>query len=375
MDRLNPAKQNIEVMKMLRAYLNVLMFVAVIGVFFVLNLAVKPTGILLDERRAPAKLPALTWRSVASGSFMAGFESYAADCFVGRNAFRTLRAATVFGPLMQTDKSGLYMGVSGAGEFKRLDADAARQTAEKIRKAADAIEGCNIYYSIIPDKSTYAGRYMPGFELAPAEQILSEAMEGLTYIPLAGALNANSYYKTDLHWRQTEIVGVADKLCDAMGAALDLTGYYRMLAGDFKGVYPGQLALPMDPELLVYMDHESLSAQVLNDATLEFEGCPVYDLERFFKGWDPYDIFLHGSQAIVLLENPDAPEGELYLFRDSYGSSLAPILASAYRSVTLIDLRYIDMRVLDRFVEFKPGADVLFIYSSQILNSPSVLKV
>ena len=371
---MNPKEHKIKGKPQLRAYANILIFTVIIGALFILNLATKPPDVLASERRPPAGLPKLTWQSVASGSFMSGFESYAADSFFLRDGFRTIRAATVFGIFMQSDKNGLYMGKSGAGEFKPIDAAALRQSAEKIKKAADSLSGCNVFYAIVPDKSIYAGKYLPGFDLETAERLLAEAMGGLTYVPLADILAASSFYKTDLHWRQTEIGGVADRLCDAMGAKLDLGEYIRKIKGDFKGVYAGELALPMNFDSMVYMDLESLTAKSLNEVTLEFEGCPVYDPVRF-QGIDPYDFFLDGPQAIVLLENPEAPEGDLYIFRDSYGSSLAPLMASAYRRIALIDLRYIDMSVLDRFVEFKPGADVLFIYSSQILNNPSVLKV
>ncbi|MCL1804634.1 MAG: hypothetical protein FWG28_01305 [Clostridiales bacterium] len=358
----------------LRSILNALVFIVTIGALFVLNLATKPPDLLVSERRAPAKLPAFTWQSAASGSFMSRFEDYAADNFFCREGFRSIRAFTVFHILRQSDKSGLYLGLSGAGEFKPPDPAALRLSAEKIRKAADMLAGCDVYYALIPDKSIYAGRYLPGFDLRQAELILAEILGDVPYISLEGCLNAGSFYRTDLHWKQTAIADVAAEICGAMGAELDLYEYIRILAGEFKGVYAGQLALPMDPESMIYMDNPFLSAWVLNDATLAFEECPVYDL-ALFRGIDPYDLFLRGPQALVRLENPYAPPGDLYVFRDSFGSSLAPLLASAYSSVTLIDLRYIDMRILGQYMEFAPGADVLFLYSSQILNNPSVLKV
>jgi hypothetical protein len=40
----------------------------------------------------------------------------------------------------------------------------------------------------------------------------------------------------------------------------------------------------------------------------------------------------------------------------------------------LIDLRYIDIRLLEQYLTFDGGADVLFLYSSQILNNSSILK-
>jgi hypothetical protein len=70
------------------------------------------------------------------------------------------------------------------------------------------------------------------------------------------------------------------------------------------------------------------------------------------------------------------PPRTLYIFRDSFTSSLAPLLAAsdAYGKIVLIDLRYIDSRVLDQFVTFEDGSDALFLYSAQILNNSTVLK-
>ncbi|MCL1848633.1 MAG: hypothetical protein FWF83_03035 [Clostridiales bacterium] len=380
--------------------MNAAVFLGFIGVFFLLNLLVKPPAILLSERRAPASAPELSIRSIASGSFMRRFEDYAADRFVFRDGFRTVKSAFVFGVYLQTDKNGLYFGDAGVGEFKALDPDSARQTAEKIRKAAETIAalspGCSIYYSMIPDKSIFAGCYLPGLAMGAAEAILSETLASaspssgatapgapvsLRYISLEGCLDAGSYYRTDIHWDQSRIAPVADRLCGAMGApgrypgagAGDAEAAAAETVGSFLGGYAGQMALPLKPDTMRYDPLPSLRARRLNDVSLQFEDCRVYDPDRL-HGVDPYDFFLLGPQAIIRLENPDAPEGVLYLFRDSYGSSLGPLMAAAYRHVVLIDLRYIDMRVLDQFVDFQPESHVLFLFSTQILNNPSVLK-
>ena len=61
------------------------------------------------------------------------------------------------------------------------------------------------------------------------------------------------------------------------------------------------------------------------------------------------------------------------IFRDSFGSSLAPLLVSGYRTVTLIDLRYIASSALDACITFD-DQDVLFLYSTLILNSGAMLR-
>jgi len=56
------------------------------------------------------------------------------------------------------------------------------------------------------------------------------------------------------------------------------------------------------------------------------------------------------------------------MFRDSFGSSLAPLLVEGYKKITMVDIRYINSDVLDAFIEFN-DQDVLFVYSTLLLNS------
>lgn len=99
----------------------------------------------------------------------------------------------------------------------------------------------------------------------------------------------------------------------------------------------------------------------------------VYD-EAKLGSRDLYDIFLSGSEPLLTIENPDADtEKELVLFRDSFGSSLAPLLLQGYRKVTLVDIRYMDPKLLSNYVNFQ-NADVLFLYSTLVLNSSGALR-
>ena len=83
---------------------------------------------------------------------------------------------------------------------------------------------------------------------------------------------------------------------------------------------------------------------------------------------DKYDIYLSGATPIITVENPNAKtEKELLLFRDSFGSSLAPLLVENYSKITLIDLRYISSKLLEDYINFE-NQDVLFLYSTVVLN-------
>jgi len=360
----------------LREIIACVIFIAFIGTFFILNFIIPEPAVLVSERRVPAQFPEVSLNAISTGTFMSGFDSYAADRFVFRDTFRMIHAFQILDLYQQTDKSGIYRCNSvGVGEFRRVDTTSFRQTAERIQRAAATLDGMNmnIYYSIVPDKSAFAERYYPGFDLAVAEPILFDVLGDHNYIRVMEALSADVFYKTDLHWDQSRISGVTSHLLSSMGANAALSNFPQVTVGNWNGVYAGQLALPVNPDVMTYVDVPGLRVSYLNDRTLEFEEGPVYDVDRF-SGVDPYDMFLRGPQPLIIIENDSAPERELFLFRDSFGSSLAPLMMEAYSKITVIDLRYINLQVLNMFFEFTPGSDVLFIFSSQIFNNPSIVQ-
>jgi hypothetical protein len=359
----------------LRDTLNLAVFAVVIGAFLALGLLLPPPEVLKSERRLPAQFPERSARALLSGSFMDKFEGFAADRFPFRDAFRAIRAATVLGITLQSDKSGLYSdGAVGLGEFGRVDKAAYKQAAQKIASMAERLEGLNVYYSVIPDKSMYAAKYLPGYDHAEAEAALSEALGGLRYIPIEDTLAADCYYRTDLHWDQSRIRNTVARLLAAMGAG-EAPTRPETDAGAFHGVYAGRLALPVAPDLLTYAENPELSASYLNASTLAFEPGPLY-YPGEITGIDPYNVFLGGPRPLAVIESKAAHnERGLYLFCDSFGSSLAPLLAPAYAKVTVIDLRYIHADMLGQYVDFRPQGDALFIYGAQLLNNPSVLQI
>ena len=98
----------------------------------------------------------------------------------------------------------------------------------------------------------------------------------------------------------------------------------------------------------------------------------IYDMEKA-EGKDPYEMFLSGSLSLITIENPNAKDDrELIIFRDSFGSSIAPLLVEGYSKITLVDIRYLRTDYLDRFVDFE-NQDVLFLYSTLVLNNSSTL--
>ena len=140
----------------------------------------------------------------------------------------------------------------------------------------------------------------------------------------------------------------------------------------FYGVYYGQSALPLDAEEIKYFTSDVIDSFEVYDHQ---NGKPisVYDMEKA-NGKDPYEMFLSGSLSLITIDNPKVQNGkELVVFRDSFGSSITPLLSMGYSKITVVDIRYIQSSVLDRFVDFE-NSDVLFLYSTLVLNNSETLK-
>jgi hypothetical protein len=72
----------------------------------------------------------------------------------------------------------------------------------------------------------------------------------------------------------------------------------------------------------------------------------------------------------MTIENPNAGnDKELVIFRDSFGSSLAPLLVENYSKITLVDIRYVSSENIGRFIGFSDNCDVLFMYNTGTLNT------
>ena len=82
---------------------------------------------------------------------------------------------------------------------------------------------------------------------------------------------------------------------------------------DFYGVYYGQLALPVNPDKITYMDNDLFDDCVIINHETQKE-IPVYDM-ALATGRDPYEMFLNGSISLITIENPNATtDKELIIF-------------------------------------------------------------
>ncbi len=335
----------------------------------------------ISERRPLAQRPDLTLDALQNGSFMSDFESAAADQFPLRDAFRGMKALSSFYLFGQKDYNELYVYDGHLAKIEyplnqpMLDHAAAHFLSiyENNLKNTDT----NIYFSIVPDKSYFlaeeAGILRLDYDYLFQE--MERQVPFATFIDITHLLEPDDYYRTDSHWKQENIVDIAQFLTAEMGIpAADVTYQTQTLDAPFYGVYHGQMALPGKPDTLHYLTNDALDKCIVTSYST---GLPKASVLYNFKkaaGKDPYELFLSGAEPLLTIENPNATsDRELILFRDSFGSSIAPLLAENYAKITLVDTRYMQSALLGSLIQFD-SQDVLFLYSSSILNNSLALR-
>ena len=356
------------------AALTVLWLALTLGAWF------GPTREVSDsERRKLAQMPQITMDAILSGKFMTAFEDFTLDQFPLRDTFRQLKARFHYDVLRQGDNNGIYVADGYAAKLEyplnETSVSSAMEKFDDLYETYLAGTDCKVFASVVPDKGLYLARSngYPAMDYEALFASVQKALDWAAFVDISNLLTASDYYRTDTHWRQEKLIPVAQRLCEAMNAgsfhAEELT---EMTVEPFYGVYYGQAALPMAPDTICCLTNELLDrCTVYNFETGKTTA--VYDMEKV-NSRDLYDVYLSGAAALLEIANPAAATGkELVVFRDSFGSALIPLLLKDYTKITVVDTRYMAPQLLGEYVDFD-DQDVLFLYSTLILNSSSTLK-
>lgn len=334
-----------------------------------------------SERRVLAAFPEVSKESITTGAFAKDFEKYATDAFPKRDLWRSLKAYTRLGLLAQKENNDLYVADGHLAQIKYpMNNQMLDYAVELLTKVKDQnFPNSKVYFAMVPDKNHVLADLK--MDYAAFEAYMAQGLDFAENISIQHLLTAEDYYYTDTHWRQEQIVDVAEHLATAMGT--ELKGEYEQvkLTDEFYGVFSGQSALNVKPDTLNVLTNDTirgLQVTLLTDQGQLRKMSSVYDKSRL-EGNDPYETFLSGARPLIKITNPNNPSGKrLIIFRDSFGSSITPLLAQGYSEIVMLDLRYMNSMALgtpmmNKYIGFD-NADVLFLYSSLVLNDAMSMK-
>lgn len=346
-------------------------FVFVFSVWAILKPADKSSD---SERRLLAQFPTV---SLFDSTFSSKFELYATDQFPIRDIFKNIKANSALYLERQLDNHDVYLVNGSASEIDYpLSEKSIAHAAERFKSVYNKyLQSANaVYYAVVPDKNVFLAKDngYPYVDFSALCESYDEKMDFAQKIDISDLMKIEDYYKTDSHWSQENLIKVAKRLAESMGVTLKAEYTTVTLDTPFFGVYCGRSGLNLKPDKLTYLTNDFLDNLKVYDAETNSE-ILVYDISKA-EGRDPYEFFLSGAKPLLTVENPECENSRgLVIFRDSFGSSLSPLLFEGWSKVSVVDIRYISPQILGKYIDFD-NCDVLFIYSSTILNSSETIN-
>lgn len=344
-------------------------FIAYIITFGLLHLIIPDNKISTTERRNLATYPNLE----LTNQYITKVDKYLLDHFPARDQFRSLKAKFNLYLLNKLDNNNIYLKDNYI--FKSnypTNKTSITNFINKTTKLTNLLnKNNNVYLMIIPDKNYYLKE--KNFLQIDYDYIYKELSKlNLEEIDIRDSLTLEDYYETDTHWKQENLDKIVKKISTKVGFNYQTYPYTKNTYKAFYGVYYGESAINRKPETLTY-----LTNYMINNAKVKYlennNINTIYNKDKL-TSLDSYEVYLDGASSFIEITNDNTKSNkELVIFRDSFASSITPLLIPYYKKITLIDNRYITSKYFSNLIEFK-NQDVILMYSTLIINNSSSLK-
>ena len=324
----------------------VILFVAFIGGFLLLNIALPDRTFSDMENRNLAGKPALSLESILSGQFESDAESYVTDQFALRDHWIALKAYAER-LLGKRENNGVY--ICGDTLIERIDEPDADRLAANLSAVNRFAENSTVpvYFTLIPSAAEIWQDRLPAGAPRCDERALIEQLAAETkaaYIDTLSALSAHSgealYYRTDHHWTSLGALYGAQALLSGMGIEETLpadSAPVRVTDAFYGTLYSRSGARYIQPDGIdAYVPSGEITVTHIEGKDEVVTG--LYDEEKLSVK-DKYAFFMGGNQPLAVVRT--GREGQkLLLIRDSYADCEIPFLCGAFSEVHALDLRY-----------------------------------
>ena len=336
----------------------IIIFISFISLFGFISLFNKEE-ISIYERRKLKAFPKI----INNNNFFDDLDKYLSDHFIFRQDFREVKGFVNYNLFNISINNKVtikddYLFELTETNYKSLD--------NVVAKVNDIVEKFNISdyeFIAIPLKNHYAGLDNVSEEI---DEYLGVRIDN--YHSLKDLLSLSDYYHTDIHLKQDRLGSVVSKileLCDVEEKDIE---YSFNTYDKFYGSLYAKMAISMKPDTITYLTNDlldSIKVYSVEDKDL----LDVYNVSEL-ESLDPYSIYLNGPKAYLKIVNKNVEDRKLIIFRDSYTSSIAPLLVPYFSEIELIDLRYYGSDLLN----IDGNTKVLFIYGSEVLNNSFSIK-
>lgn len=345
------------------------LFLGFIFTFGILHILIPDNEISNTERRKLSTFP----KFELSSSYIENVDKYLLDHFPFRDTFRSIKAKFNYNVLHKLDNNDIYLkdNYIFKSEYPTNKGSISNFINKTNKIKSLLTEDNQTYLMVIPDKNYYLET--ANFLQIDYDYLYNEVNKlNMTQIDIRNIMSLNDYYETDTHWKQENLSKVIKEMSTIMNFKYQEISYKENTYDKFYGVYYGESAISRKPETITYLTNDT----ILNSEVKYLENTnlnTIYNIDKL-ESFDSYEVYLDGASSLIEITNKNSKsKKELIIFRDSFGSSLSPLLIEYYDKITIIDNRYISSEYLKEYVTFT-NQDILFMYSTFMINSSGSLK-
>ncbi len=329
-------------------WLQTLIFLCFIGLFFLLNLVLPDKDFSENENRMLQQLPEFSFEDLFDGKFTADFEEYITDQFTFRDGWTTLKARAEL-LLGKNENKGIFLC-----EGERLIEAFAKPDMDDIDFKLSSIDMLSknsevpVYFALIPSAAEIYSDILPkGAPNTSQRELIDYSYSAVSaktvdiYSTLMAHKGESIFYRTDHHWTTLGAYYGYTAIAEAMDFdPVPLSSYEEnVVSEEFLGT-------TFSSSGFSWIAPESISSYVTQgDAVITNypSGAPVegslYE-ESFLEAKDKYSYFYGGNTPLLKIETGNEDLPSLLIVRDSYMDSLSPYLMEHFSSIHIVDLRY-----------------------------------
>lgn len=351
------------------------LFILLLFVFMLVNIAVPDREISEEENRVLETRPSLSMGTVMNGDFMEQWENYQSDQFAGRDFWRSFKVALdrLGGARME---NGVYIGKGGQlmEEIEVPDDGQLEANLSAIRQFTEDWPDIRTTVMLIPDAACILSDSLPAFAAVEdqrqlfgvAEQRLGDSVNWVDTVSILNNHTSDKlYYKTDHHWTTQAAFYVFRESASSLGIEGEVgDGFVSYtVSDDFNGVLAAKSGIGLSEKetIDIYAPTQGDDDVVLSYVDEGRKTTSLYDSSKL-ETRDQYSVFLGGNASVIDIKTVSSSQKRLLVLKDSFANCFIPFLAPYYREIVVVDPRYCSGTMEDIMDTYRI-TDALVLYS------------
>ena len=351
------------------------LFILLLFVFMLVNIAVPDREISEEENRVLETRPSLSMGTVMNGDFMEQWENYQSDQFAGRDFWRSFKVALdrLGGARME---NGVYIGKDGQlmEEIEVPDDGQLEANLSAIRQFTEDWPDIRTTVMLIPDAACILSDSLPAFAAVEdqrqlfgvAEQRLGDSVNWVDTVSILNNHTSDKlYYKTDHHWTTQAAFYVFRESASSLGIEGEVgDGFVSYtVSDDFNGVLAAKSGIGLSEKetIDIYAPTQGDDDVVLSYVDEGRKTTSLYDSSKL-ETRDQYSVFLGGNASVIDIKTVSSSQKRLLVLKDSFANCFIPFLAPYYREIVVVDPRYCSGTMEDIMDTYRI-TDALVLYS------------